>query len=129
MKKTNLINEIAGVLLVIVFIAAGCSIGSISTDTKSADSGYRGSVSRPESLQGTTEFSFINAGDGKLWHVINKYSPVGSGEGPGYNMSTYDITSDSVNVVNEYAGIPDDIQWDLSLSGLTSEKLNLNKTN
>lgn len=129
MKKTKLINEIAGVLLIIAFITAGCSIGSIYSDTKSAGSGYRGALSRPESLQGTTEFSFINAGDGKVWHVINKYNPVGSGEGPGYNMSTYDITSDSVNVVNEYAGIPDAIQWDLSLSGLTAENLNFNKTN
>jgi hypothetical protein len=129
MKKTKLINEIAGVLLIIAFLTAVCSIGTISSDTKSAESGYRGAFSRPESLQGTTEFSFINAGDGKVWHVINKYRPVGSGEGPGYNMSTYDITSDSVNVVNEYAGIPDAIQWDLSLSGLTAENLNFNKTN
>jgi len=121
MKTKNLKDEIISIILIISCLIIGCSIGFVTSSPKSAGSGLRKILPIGVSLSGKTEFSFVPSDDNRVWHVINKYSPVSSGDGPGYNMSSYTFSSDSVIVINEYVGLPDEKQWDLNLSGIINE--------
>lgn len=130
MKKRKLKNTLIVSALIFSGILTGWRYGESAGHRKAA--GGSGEIlPKVESLNGSTEFYFVPAGDGRLWHVINTYSTISSDNGPGYNMSSYTFSADSVYVINEYAGLPDGkaglpdgTTWDLSLSGLLSKNVN-----
>jgi len=129
MKKTKLANLLVGGALIFAGIITGCGKGNTASDIENYGFGSWDQLPGFESLTGTTEFYFRPAGDNRIWHVVNKYNPIGSNEGPDYNVSSYTFTSDSVYVINEFAGVPETGQWDLSLSGLALYNINNNKQN
>lgn len=112
--KTKKMNSIAGIAFVLTGILCGCSNSSLIDEQEHA-SGAGTTGNRIESLNGTSEFYFKPSGDRRTWHVVNRYTSSGDNENPGYNMSEYTFTSDSVSVVNNYIGIPDMNGQDISV--------------
>lgn len=127
MKTKKFKNALVAGVLVFSGILTGWRYGESESHRIAAD-GLGETLPRVEGLNGKTEFYFVPSGDSRLWHVINKYNTVSSNDGPGYNMSSYTFSSDSVYVINEYVGmpdvkigIPDEIMMGIGLSGLLSK--------
>jgi hypothetical protein len=115
MKLPKLKNTIFAVTIVFTGIAA-FSYGISTGVPVDAGSGFRIQVPRPESLKGTTELNFVSADDNRVWHIVNNYSALESAGSPAYNTSSYFFGKDSVCIINEYAGVPDQNPLNIGLA-------------
>ena len=68
-----------------------------------------------ERVNGTAEFYFRLPNDSRTWHVINIYNPANP---ESINNSVYTFSGDSVTVINEIAGLPENEIWEPYISGL-----------
>ena len=119
MTKTT--ELLFGGSLILTGIVMGWISGTTATTPKN-DSFASEPLPVIETFNGTAEYYFKPAGDYRLWHVINKYGQSQLNDGPGYNMSSYTFSSDSVTVINEFTDVPKDGQ--IIHSGLTQNNLN-----
>ncbi len=96
------------------------SIRSNSTaEVKSRKDNRENLSINPQTLTGNSEFRFKPVDDQRIWNVINRYSPIG--KGTEYNMSSYTFTADSVTILNEIAGLPDENSMELYFNRYITE--------
>lgn len=121
MKIMKYYKEIASALMVITCIGASGSPKGLNFLTENAASGIRSSAPVQNYDLGITEFSYYNPEDGKFWHVVNRYFPIGSENLPGYNISDFTIKRDSVLAENNFAGLPESENQELLAAGLNKK--------
>lgn len=126
MKQTEPKNVFIASLLIFSCIITIYSFTITTTGTGRAASSIRIPVQKLESFSGQSEFYYKPAGDTRIWHVINKYSDFNSGNSDCYNMSDYTFNSDSVFVVNRYAGVQNQNQLDVTSNDFTLIANNFN---
>jgi hypothetical protein len=95
----------AAALLISGLITIG-SFNVTTTGSKSASSILETPFLKIGSLSGSTEFYFVPAGDGRLWHIVNNYSTLSNGK-KSHNTSSYLFSKDSVSVKNDFSVIPE----------------------
>jgi hypothetical protein len=115
-KFKNLI--LAGALVLTGTLAVGNFVDA-SGPKNALCGGAPDPLPRIHSLKGNTEFYFVSGSDNRVWHVVNKYYPLNSIDGPSFNTAAYTFSSDSVEVENKYAGMPEFSRQAESLPGLS----------
>ncbi len=116
MKLPKFKNTIFAAAVAISGLIAVFSYSLAADRPAEAGSSFEIPVPKLESLEGTTEFNFVPVNDNRVWHIVNKYTALESNDGPYYNTSSYFFGKDSVCVINEYAGVPEQNPWDISLA-------------
>lgn len=94
----------------VVLLSGIIAIGSIGITEKGikTQGGPKASYPMFEFLHGAMEFNLVPPGDRRVWHIESVYKPLHPGEEPQYNTSDYTFKRDSVQVVNKYAGMPNE---------------------
>lgn len=125
MKKTKIKKLIFSAALLISGIIA---IGSYDIATTDSQTSGTSKAYYPmfRYLNGTIEFNIVPQGDSRVWHIESKYNSLDTGGEPGYNRAEYTFTDDSVNIISEYAGVPNHDRWGISLVQVFLNPFNLN---
>lgn len=106
------------IFAVAMILSGAITVGSFNlttTGSKSASSSLGAPFLKIGSLNGSTEFYFVPAYDGRLWHIINKYNASLKGKET-HNSSSYFFSKDSVSVKNNYVDISDFNQQEIILA-------------
>lgn len=115
-------------LAVAVLLSGIITIGSFSIAETGPETQGISKASYPmfKYLNGTIEFNLVPPGDNRVWHIVNKFNVLDPGEGQGCNMAEYIFTSDSVFVVNKYAGVPSQALRGINLAHVFLNQINPN---
>jgi hypothetical protein len=124
MKQASLLTS--AIIILIVFIAAGCSKNDGVLGPNGLNSQVTFRISQQQGINGGTEFLFTPGVDLNVSRIVLKYNAEQYTDTLKNNNTSYVFSKDTSYVIGEYTGVAAGQQWNFDFTGTVPGQINPN---